>query len=91
MYKKERKRCFIGIGMCVVAFLVGLLCLEFISKLEQPPLGNTFYIIIGCSMMVFSLFGIYLLIKHLKYLSKTEKRRKNNPVLFLDDEKRKKR
>ena len=90
MYKKERKRCFIGIGLCVIGFILGLFCLEFISKLENPPLGNTFYIIIGCSLMVFAVFGIYLLMKHLRQLAKTERRRKSNPVLFLNDQKKKK-
>ena len=90
MYKKERKRCFISIALCAVGFLVGLFSLEFISKLESPPLGNTFYIIIGCTLMVLSVFGVYLLIKHLIGLNKTERRRKNNPVLFLDDQKKRK-
>lgn len=88
MYKKERKRCFIGIGLCIAGFILGLICLEVISKLEDPPLGNTFYIIIGCTLMVLSVFGVYLLVKHLRSLRKTERRRKNNPVLFLDDQKK---
>lgn len=79
----------IGIAICAVGFVLGLCSLEIISKLEDPPLGNTFFIILGCTMMVLSVLGIYLLIKHMQYLKKTEHRRKNNPIIFLDDEKKK--
>ena len=88
MQLTEQKKSFLGIALCVVVFVLGQVLLEVVSKLEDPPLGNTFYIILGCTFMVGSLLAIYFLIKHLRHLRRKKIRRHKSKIVFLDDEKR---
>jgi hypothetical protein len=71
-------------------FFAGEYMLNSIAPMESPPLGRTFHIVVGCGLMILALLSIVLLIKHLIYLNRKEKRRKNNPVPFLEDELNKK-
>ncbi len=91
MHLTEQTKSFLGIALCVVAFLLGQVLLEVVSKLEDPPLGNTFYIILGCTLMVGSLLGIYFIIQHLRRLRRKKLRRKKSNIVFLDDENRKRK
>lgn len=87
----EQNKSFLGIALCVATFLLGQILLEVVSKLEDPPLGNTFYIILGCTLMVGSLLGIYFLVKHIRHIRRRKLRRKHNNIVFLGDEKRKRK
>ncbi len=84
----ETKKNFLGIAICIVVFVLGQILLEVVSKIEDPPLGNTFYIIIGCVLIVGSLLGIYFLIQRIRSIRKKRERRKKSKIIFLDDEKR---
>lgn len=72
-----------------MAFALGFIMLEWISITESPPLGNTFYIIMGNFLMVAAVLGILLIIRYLFRLKKKErKKRSANKVVFLNDEKK---
>ncbi len=88
MQLTETRKSFIGIAICIVLFVLGQILLEVVSKIEDPPLGNTFYIIIGCILIVGSLLGIYFLIQHIRSIRKKKERRKKSKIVFLDDDKR---
>lgn len=87
MLKKERLSCYRALVFCVIAFIAGEFLLNSVAPMEHPPLGRTFNIVVGCGMMIFSVVSVVLLIKHLIYLDRKEKKRKNNPVPFLEDQK----
>lgn len=82
------KHSILGIGICVAAFILGQVFLEVVSKLESPPLGNTFYIILGCILIVGSLLGIFFLIQNIRKIRKKKERRKKSHIVFLNDQKR---
>lgn len=92
MFKEERKKCYKGFGLCLLAFLLGFVMLEWISITEDPPLGNTFYIIAGNFLMVAAVLGVFLIVRYLFRLKKKErKKRSANKVVFLNDEKKSKK
>lgn len=92
MFKEERRKCYKGFGICLLAFFAGLIMLEWISIKESPPLGNTFYIVMGNILMVASILGVVLIVRYLLKLKKKErKRRAGNKVVFLNDDKRRQR
>ena len=45
MSKRTNERCLIGIVLCIVVFILGYFILNHISTMEDPPLGNTIYIL----------------------------------------------
>lgn len=83
----ELRKSFLGIAICIVTFILGQISLEVVSKFEDPPLGNTFYIIVGCVLIVGSLLAIYFLIDHIRHIRKKKERRKRSKIVFLSDEK----
>lgn len=83
----EVKKSLLGIVACIITFILGQILLEVVSKFEDPPLGNTFYIILGCVLIVASLLGIYFLIDHIRHIRKKKERRKRSKIVFLNDEK----
>lgn len=88
MYKQEKKRCYIGIGISVLLFILGQILLNYVSVLEKPFLGNTIYIVLGTSLILFSVIGIFFLIRHILHLNKKAHRKKHTKVTFLKDESR---
>lgn len=92
MFKEERKRSYQGLGLCVIAFLAGLFMLNVISVMESPPLGNALYIIAGWLFMLLSFIGAALIVRYLFKLRKRERKRKSgSKVIFLDDERRRRK
>ena len=87
MFKKERISCYKALILCVIVFIAGEYMLNSLAPLENPPLGRTFHIVAGCGLMTVALLTTFLLIKHLLHLRRKERRRKKNPVPFLDDKK----
>ena len=68
--------------ICIIIFLIGYYILNEVSTWFEVPLGNIFYVIIGCVLMASS--GVYIgyAIKTL-YFSKKKKRTKH---FYLKDE-----
>ncbi|MCF6130475.1 hypothetical protein L1S35_12385 [Flavobacterium sp. AS60] len=94
MSRRLHQRALIGIGACVVVFLIGYYVLEHISTMEDPPLGNTIYILLGSALVFSSGLGIILIIKYLydykKKKERRERKRKKHKLFFLKDQKDKK-
>ena len=94
MSKRLHERALIGIGACIVIFILGYYILEHISTMEDPPLGNTIYILIGCVFIFSSGLGILLIIKYIydskKKKEKRERRRKKHKIFFLKDQNKQK-
>ena len=61
MSRRLYQRALIGLGACVVVFLIGYYVLEHISTMEDPPLGNTIYILIGSAFVFCSGLGVILI------------------------------
>lgn len=92
MFKEERAKSYRGIAICIGVFILGQILLNWISIMEDPILGNTFYIIAGNLLMACSIIGIGLIVRHLYRLKKKERRKKaGSRVVFLDDEKKPRR
>ncbi len=86
MLKKERQSCYKALVICVIAFIAGEHMLNSIAPMEKPPLGRTFHIVVGCGLMICAVVSVVLLVKHLMYLRRKEKKRKENPIPFLEDQ-----
>ncbi len=87
---KLRQRVVIGIGGCVGVFLLGYYVLEHISTMEDPPLGNTLYILLGSALVFSSIIGIFFILKYLydykKQQERRERRRKKHKLFYLKDQ-----
>jgi hypothetical protein len=80
----ERKNTMIK--TCVFWTLIlglGYFLVEFISEMDEPPLGMTFHIVVGCLLMAVS--GIILFVKLKRYFFPKRKKNRSRPV-FLDKE-----
>ena len=93
MSRKASQRGLIGIGFCILLFAFGYFVLNYISTMENPPLGNTIYILIGSTLTIISGLGIILNLKYL-YDNKKKKERKirkrrNNKLFYLKDSNKK--
>lgn len=90
MSKSVVERALIGIIFCIVVFVFGyFFVLNRISTMEDPPLGNTIYILIGSTLSVVSILGIIVILKYLyDYKKKQERRqrkRKKHQLFYLKD------
>lgn len=92
--KSEKEQVILGIIICIILSLVGYFLLKIISIKENPPLGHTFYIIIGTSCLSVGGVGILFLLKYLYDLKKRERRkeikRRKHKIVFLEKESLKK-
>jgi len=89
MSKSLYQRALIGIVACILVFIFGYFVLNHISTMEDPPLGNTIYILIGSALTFLPVLGIILIFKYL-YDTKKKKerrlrRRKKHRLFFLKD------
>jgi len=79
--QEKTKKAMLTMAGCVVVFGVGYYVLNHISNRENPPLGNTFHILVGCILMAVSALVLLVTIrKH--FFPKKKKSRK--PPVFLD-------
>ncbi len=89
---KLRQKIFMGIGACVVVFIVGYYVLNYISTMEDPPLGNTVYILLGSALVFSSIIGVFFILKYLydykKQQERRERRRKKHKLFYLKDQKK---
>jgi len=80
--RKEKANKTVKITLvCVLGFAIGYYVLNHISNREDPPLGNTFHIIAGCSFMAVSVLVLFVTLK--KHFFPKKKKSKKRPV-FLD-------
>lgn len=93
MSKSITERAIIGIVCCVILFAFGyFFVLNYVSTLEDPPLGNTVYILFGSAISIVSVLGMVLILKFLyDYKRKKERKdrkRKKHKLFYLKDPKR---
>ncbi|MFD0778776.1 hypothetical protein ACFQZF_10055 [Flavobacterium myungsuense] len=69
--------------ICIVFFILGYYLLNHVSVMENPFLGNTFHIILGCILMAVSTLIIVITVKKEFF----PKKRKRTNHVFLDDQK----
>lgn len=85
--KKEKDRAIVGIIACCFILVVGYFVLNEIATLEDPPLGNTVYILIGLTLIAIGGLGILMILKYLYDIKKKKRRReikrKKHKVVFL--------
>ena len=90
MTTRLRQRALIGIAGCVVIFILGYYIVEYISTMENPPLGNTVYILLGSALVFSSIIGILMILKYLydynKQQERRERRRKKHKLFYLKDQ-----
>ena len=77
--RKYRNNTIIVVSL--VSFLIGYYLLNYIASMEKPPLGATFNIVLGCSIMAITTMVFVFTIKK-QYFPKKRKRTKH---VFLDD------
>ena len=89
MSRKLYERGLIGIGFCIVVFIIGYFVLNKISTMEKPPLGNTIYILIGSTLTFTSVLGVILIIKYIydskKKKERRERKRRKHKLFYLKD------
>ena len=89
MSKKINEKGLLGIVFCLFVFALGYFVLEYISTMEDPPLGNTLYILIGSTFIFTSILGFVVILKYLyDYNKKKERRqrkRKTQKLFYLKD------
>ena len=87
MSRSINEKGFFGISLCVITFILGDYLLNHISTLENPPMGNTLYILIGSTMVFTSVLGAIIISKYVydnkKKLKKMEYKRKKHRIYFL--------
>ena len=87
------KRGIIGIIFCFFLFVFGyFFVLNYVSTLEDPPLGNTIYILLGSTLSIVSVLGIFLIVRYLFYYKKKkerkERKRKKHRLFYLKHSKK---
>ncbi len=89
MSKRVYERGLIGIGLCIIVFILGYIVLNHISTMEDPPLGNTIYILIGSTLTFLSILGFILILKYMyenkKKKERRERKRKKHKLFYLKD------
>lgn len=90
MSKSVVERGLIGIIFCLILFAFGyFFVLNYVSTMEDPPLGNTVYIMIGSTLSIVSILGVILILKYLydhkKKKERKERKRKKHKLFYLKD------
>ena len=87
-------KAILGIIVCSIVIAIGYYILNHIATLEDPPLGNTLYILLGLTLIAAGGIGILIILKHfyenLKKKRRREIKRKKHKVVFLKKDKNKK-
>jgi len=79
--REKKKRNNQIILFSLIAFFIGYYILNYVAALEKPPIGATFNIILGCTIIAVSLLILLFTIKK-QYFPKRRKRTKH---VFLDE------
>ncbi|MCF6130727.1 hypothetical protein [Flavobacterium wongokense] len=93
MSRSIAERGLIGIIGCLILFAFGyFFVLNYVSTLEDPPLGNTVYILFGSAISIVSVLGVVLILKflydHKKKKERKERKRKKHKLFYLKDNKK---
>ncbi len=81
--KRDKSKTFTKqILLCCAGIIIGYYMLNYIAIQEDPPLGNTFHIVVGCVFIAVSAIGLGFTIKE-KYFPK--KKRKRSKPIFLEE------
>ena len=87
MSRKLYERCLIGIGICILVFILGQFILNYITKTEIPSVTNTLFILIGSAFTFTPVLGVLLILKYLydskKKKERRERKRKNHKLYYL--------
>lgn len=84
-FKIDAKKHFNKIALAsTVGLAIGFFLLEDLAKREKMPLGQTFYILTGCSLIAVSGIILIIVIKK-RFFPKKRKRRKSSRPVFLKD------
>ena len=75
----------IGVALSTISFIIGYYLLNNISTMEKPPLGNTFSIIFGCSLIVLAFLGVALVLKFIYDDNKKRRHRKKRKSIHKLD------
>ncbi|WNM18776.1 hypothetical protein [Flavobacterium capsici] len=85
--KKEKNKAIAGIVLCFVLIIIGYIVLNTIATYEDPPIGHTFFILVGLSLIAIGSVGIIIIVKHLYDVKRKKKRReqkrKKHKLVFL--------
>ncbi|MBL0013501.1 MAG: hypothetical protein IPP30_06980 [Flavobacterium sp.] len=79
--KARKNRNNVIIVVSIVSFLIGYYLLNYVASMEKPPMGATFNIVLGCSIMAITTMVFVFTVKK-QYFPKKRKRTKH---VFLDD------
>ena len=90
MSKSVIERALIGLLFCIIVFCFGFFfVLNYVSTMEDPPLGNTIYILIGSTLSVIPILGVIVILKYLydhkKKQERRQRKRKKHPLFYLND------
>jgi uncharacterized membrane protein len=89
--KKDKDKAILGLIVCFILLIIGYVVLKFISTLEDPILGHTFYILLGTTLIAIGGLGIFMILKYLYDLNKRKNRKKikrrKHKVVFLKKDK----
>ena len=90
MSQRMQVRGLIGICFCLFVFAFGyFFVLNYVSTLEDPPLGNTIYILLGSTLIFTSLLGLVMILRHLyvynRKKKKRERKRRKHKLFYLKD------
>jgi predicted membrane protein len=83
--KRKKKQILVFIA-CII-FGIGYYFLNVVSTIFEVPLGNTFHVILGCTLMAMS--GLYI-IYTIKQLYFTKKKARTKRIFLNEDELKKK-
>ncbi len=73
----------------IIGLAAGFYLLDEVATWEKVPLGQVFYIVLGCVLITVSGILIFSAIK-VRFFPKKRKRRHSKPI-FLEDERKKKK
>jgi uncharacterized membrane protein YczE len=82
--REKKKKSLLYILVSLVVFGIGYYILEVISKGFDLYLGNTFYVILGCSLMAIS--GVFIIYTISETFFKKRKKKTRIKQVFLKDD-----
>lgn len=80
--REKKKKSLLLVLVSLVVFAIGYYILDVVSRIYEIPLGNTFYVILGCSLMASSGVFIIYTIKETFF----KKKKKRIKQIFLKDD-----
>lgn len=83
----ERKNTMIKtVLFWTLVLALGYFLVEYVSEMDDPPLGMTFHIIVGCLLIAIALIVLFVKLK--KYFFPKKKKNRTRPTFLKDELKR---